>query len=389
MDSAWLEDFLALVDGGHFSRAAEQRGITQPAFSRRVRALEDWVGSPLFDRESQPVTLTPAGIRFRPVAEETLRRLYQGREAAREAGRAAAETLRFASTQALSLTFFPRWLQALEARESFSATVHLTAAHMAACEQVMLRGEAQFLLCHHHPAAASFLMSDQFHNLPVGADRLLPVSAPEAGGTAPLFSLSAPSDTPVPLLSFSGESGIGRILAATRAVEEMRRAAQPELHLASRLGAGGHGPGGPGSRLGADEPGGRRPRPRHPGTGGAGGAGRRHRDPALPGSSPPEPAGRAPLGGVGARARPGRGDGVRDQGSGGALAQDHVAPEQELLGTLAGVDLGGEDVAVAVHREVVDPVEVARHAAVAAEGAEHLAGVAASGCGPRCWPRPR
>ena len=237
MDSAWLEDFLALVDGGHFSRAAEQRGITQRAFSRRVRALEDWVGGPLFDRESQPVTLTPAGIRFRPVAEETLRRLYQGREAAREAGRAAAETLRFASTQALSLTFFPRWLQALEARESFSATVHLTAAHMAACEQVMLRGEAQFLLCHHHPAAASFLMSDQFHNLPVGADRLLPVSAPEAGGTAPLFSLSAPSDTPVPLLSFSGESGIGRILAATRAVEESGARLSPSFtsHLASVL----------------------------------------------------------------------------------------------------------------------------------------------------------
>lgn len=66
----------------------------------------------LFDRDSQPVTLTPVGLRFRPVAEETLRRLYQGREAAREAGRHAAETLRFAATQALSLTFFPIWLRA-------------------------------------------------------------------------------------------------------------------------------------------------------------------------------------------------------------------------------------------------------------------------------------
>jgi DNA-binding transcriptional LysR family regulator len=219
MDSAWLEDFLALVDGGHFSRAAEQRGITQPAFSRRVRALEDWVGSPLFDRDSQPVSLTPAGIRFRPVAEETLRRLYQGREAAREAGRAAAETLRFAATQALSLTFFPHWLRTLEARESLSATIHLTAAHMAACEQAMLRGEAQFLLCHHHPAAASFLMSDQFRGLPVGHDRLLPVSAPAPGGTGPLFSLSETAEAPVPLLSFGAESGIGRILTATRALE--------------------------------------------------------------------------------------------------------------------------------------------------------------------------
>ncbi|MDB5648177.1 LysR family transcriptional regulator [Methylobacterium sp.] len=237
MDSAWLEDFLALVDGGHFSRAAEQRGITQPAFSRRVRALEEWVGSPLFDRDGQPVTLTAAGVRFRPVAEETLRRLYQGREAAREAGRHAAETLRFAATQALSLTFFPPWLRALEAREPLSATIHLTAAHMAACEGVMLRGEAQFLLCHHHPAATTFMTSDQFRGICVGTDRLLAVSAPEPGGAGPLFRLSGPSEAPIPLLAFSGESGLGRILAATRALEESEARLIPSFtsHLASVL----------------------------------------------------------------------------------------------------------------------------------------------------------
>ena len=72
MEFAWLEDFLALVDFGNFSRAAELRHVTQPAFSRRIRALEDWVGD-LFERDSHPVMLTEAGRRFRPVAEELLR----------------------------------------------------------------------------------------------------------------------------------------------------------------------------------------------------------------------------------------------------------------------------------------------------------------------------
>ncbi len=58
------------------------------------------------------------------------------------------------------------------------------------------------------------------------------------------------------------------------------------------------------------------------------------------------------------------------------FAQNHVAPEQELLGTLAGVHLGGELVALRVHREIVDPVEVARLPAIAAEAAEDLARVA-------------
>ena len=211
MDAAWLEDFLALVDLGHFSRAAEQRCITQPAFSRRVRALEDWVGAPLFTRDVQPVMLTPAGERFRPVAEETLRRLHQGREAAREAGQMAATTLRFASTQVLSLTFFPNWLKSIEAREQIQATIHLTAAHMAACEQVMLRGEAHFLLCHHHPKTTHLLMTDQFHSVTLGMDALLPVSAPRADGTGPLFTLPGTPTAPLPLLTFTRDSGLGRI----------------------------------------------------------------------------------------------------------------------------------------------------------------------------------
>ncbi|HXO95917.1 MAG TPA: LysR family transcriptional regulator, partial [Chthoniobacterales bacterium] len=80
LEFIWLEDFLALMDCGNFSRAAELRHVTQPAFSRRIRALEHWVGVDLFERDTHPVTLTEAGHRFRLVAEEILRRLREGRE---------------------------------------------------------------------------------------------------------------------------------------------------------------------------------------------------------------------------------------------------------------------------------------------------------------------
>ena len=48
MELIWLEDFLMLADTLNFSRAAELRHVTQPAFSRRIRALEGWVGADLF-----------------------------------------------------------------------------------------------------------------------------------------------------------------------------------------------------------------------------------------------------------------------------------------------------------------------------------------------------
>ena len=37
MNLSWLEDFQALAESGNFSRAAEQRHMTQPAFGRRIQ----------------------------------------------------------------------------------------------------------------------------------------------------------------------------------------------------------------------------------------------------------------------------------------------------------------------------------------------------------------
>ena len=68
MNFLWLEDFVALASTGNFSRAAEERHMTQPAFSRRIRALEEWLGVVLIDRATHPAVLTEAGEWFRSVA---------------------------------------------------------------------------------------------------------------------------------------------------------------------------------------------------------------------------------------------------------------------------------------------------------------------------------
>ena len=221
MDTLWLEDFLCVIEEGGFSRAAERRGITQPAFSRRIKALEDWVGARLFDRATHAVSLTPAGERFLTTAEETLRTLRQGREGARAAAQAAAETLRFASTHTLAATMFPRLLQ--QAGEEAAATVTLVADHMAACERLMSEGRVQFLLCHHHPAAPSTLPSGRFRRIKIGVDTLLPVAAPHLSGR--------------PKLAFTREAGMGQILAAIQTAAGRAIESEPVFtsHLASVL----------------------------------------------------------------------------------------------------------------------------------------------------------
>ena len=82
----------------------------------------------------------------------------------------------------------------------------------------MLQGRANFLLCHHHPAAASLLDPKAFTSVRLGTDLLMPVSAPGPDG-GPLHALPGRQEQPVPFLAFTGASGMGRILAACQGLQ--------------------------------------------------------------------------------------------------------------------------------------------------------------------------
>lgn len=236
MNLSWLEDFLALAASGNFSRAAEERHMTQPAFSRRVRALEEWVGTELFDRTSQPATLTPAGEWFRNSAHDLLARVARVPGEARAVAEAHSTTLRFAATHALSFTFMPGWLRALERRTNVGP-VRLVSDVLQRCEAMLLQSQVQFVLCHAHPKAPGELQAQDYPSVCVGSDVLVPVSAPGSDGAACHSLSQASSSAPVPVLSYSPESGLGRILREVRGPALDRSPAHNVFtaHLASVL----------------------------------------------------------------------------------------------------------------------------------------------------------
>lgn len=223
MEIRWLEDFLSLVDARNFSRSAEARYTTQPAFSRRIKSLEDWVGATLFDRTTQPIGLTPSGERFRPVAEEVLRRLYQGREEARRVNDFTVNTIRFAATHSLSLTFFPGWLLSIESRSHVYNT-RLDSHQFTDCVQSLLKGDCHFMISHAHPSIEFNLPPVHFTSVVVGRDRLIPVSMPDKAGV-PIDRLPGTADEPVHYLGYAETSAIGR------ALESMLTHSSTQLHL--------------------------------------------------------------------------------------------------------------------------------------------------------------
>jgi len=235
MNLVWLEDFLALASTGNFSRAAEARHTSQPAFSRRIRGLEEWLGTDLFDRSTQPARLTETGEWFRVIAQDLVSRVARLPGEARRVAEASSVTLRIASTHALSFTFLPRWLRSLESGMELGP-VQLVSDVLAQCEALMLQGKVHFVLSHAHPKAAGPLDTDAYRSSQIGSDVLVPVSQPDAGGL-PRHLLVGSKQRTVSVLQYAEESGLGRIM---RAVLAHRLDALPmgvvfTAHLASVL----------------------------------------------------------------------------------------------------------------------------------------------------------
>ncbi|MBF4308161.1 LysR family transcriptional regulator, partial [Vibrio anguillarum] len=56
--------FVAVVEAGSFSLAAERLGMTKSAVSKRISSLEDNLGTRLFHRSTRKLTLTESGEEF-------------------------------------------------------------------------------------------------------------------------------------------------------------------------------------------------------------------------------------------------------------------------------------------------------------------------------------
>ncbi|MEH6415980.1 LysR substrate-binding domain-containing protein [Pseudomonas sp. CGJS7] len=67
-----LNAVIAARDTGSFTAAAERLGLTHGAISRRVHAVEHWLGTQVFERHGRGVRVTPAGQRFIAQVEQAL-----------------------------------------------------------------------------------------------------------------------------------------------------------------------------------------------------------------------------------------------------------------------------------------------------------------------------
>ncbi len=218
MDSNWLVDFVCLGRTLNFSRAAEERNVTQSAFSRRIRSLESWVGAPLVDRSTYPVQLTPAGRQFLGTAQETLARLTDARQAIRAAERRKLPMQRIAALHAISVNYLQPRLTAFE-RVMPALRTRVVSDTMAACCQLLSDGGCDFLLCYRHQHVAPILDETRFLRKDIRTEALIPV-AHHAAAARNGWTLGGRSTIPAPYLGYDPETFLGTVVDRTIAERE-------------------------------------------------------------------------------------------------------------------------------------------------------------------------
>jgi len=106
-----LRYFVSVAENGSFTRAAMQHYISQTAITQQMHALEESIGTPLLNRESRPVSLTPAGKVFLKEAREILSKMDAALIRTREASTGLEGELRLGYTKGYEHSDLPKYLR--------------------------------------------------------------------------------------------------------------------------------------------------------------------------------------------------------------------------------------------------------------------------------------
>ncbi|WP_112322873.1 LysR family transcriptional regulator [Oceanibium sediminis] len=211
MDVRWLEDVLVLLEEGNMSRAAARRNITQPAFSRRVRSFEHWLGSDILTRGSNSVEISDALAANEGEIRALIARIrdLKGRIAHFDP---ASSTIAIAAPHALISSVFSDIL--IRARRAFPALkFRLRAGNQVDCVSMFLRGDTSMLLSYETEETGPLPFDSTVRREVWGSDQLIAVVGGklrylvQANGALPEEATS---------IVYPAESFFGHILRASK-----------------------------------------------------------------------------------------------------------------------------------------------------------------------------
>jgi DNA-binding transcriptional LysR family regulator len=176
MHLKWLEDVLAIARASSLTEAANARRVTQPAFSRRLRALEAWLGTDVIDRSHKSGRLTPAAQVHLGQIEALVQDFHRLRRDI-ELWQQASGRLVLVAQHSLATTMVPRLVVCLRGNEAI-AELRVRAADMDECQAMLANGDADILVAYQN-GAVPMSADGAEDRIGLASDHLVAVAAPD------------------------------------------------------------------------------------------------------------------------------------------------------------------------------------------------------------------
>jgi DNA-binding transcriptional LysR family regulator len=148
---AWLEDIVAVIDTGSFGAAAAKRFVTQPAFSRRIQAIEEYVGVELFDREHRPTKLKPSVLAQQAQIKRLVADIHDLLYELRRQSREAHKRIVIASQHAITTSRAPAIVEMLT--NELDVSIRLRSANRDECFALLMTRQVDVVI--HYSSTAS------------------------------------------------------------------------------------------------------------------------------------------------------------------------------------------------------------------------------------------
>lgn len=169
----WIEDLVALLDSGGVADAARLRNVTQPAFSRRIKVLEDVLGIELIDRSVKPSgpssVLRDREADLRKLATEQ-RLLLSDMRQEQSTG---LRQLVIASQHAITTSMGTRIINSVA--EPSRTHIRLRSANRDECETLLIRRQAAISLTYRIKSEPVSELASFLAEAVIGEERLIPV----------------------------------------------------------------------------------------------------------------------------------------------------------------------------------------------------------------------
>lgn len=212
MDLNWIEDFRTLVEARSFSLAARRRSISQSAFSKRIRSLERVVGGELAQRKNLPITLTPLGEQFYKDSEAILASVGIALDNAARLQEKGQNEIIFSSASSLAQSFYPQWITRKKALMPGIIPLMISSRSWNEDSIALQQGHVDFFLTYCSSCQPTVFDRPEFDYRVLGIEHIIPISAPDARGGEPLFSLDREGSGPIPYLARLPGSYIGHMV---------------------------------------------------------------------------------------------------------------------------------------------------------------------------------